>query len=398
MSDSALLSRSRIVQAPQAPTAVKKKRPAFVWPVVLLAVLTVVALLFFAFRAFSGRAPVTDYGGTATAVALTLPTEPPAAIPTDTPADAPTEAPSDIPTTEPEDTAVSPTEPPILPTEPPTSTPIPPANNVPGGGSGLIAYSAQTSQGREIMTYDLVTGVTQQITQDNFDDYGPTWSPDGQQIAYSSKRNQQYDIFIVDLRTGITRNLTNHPDDESYPSWSPDGTQILFHSNRYGEFDIFVINVNGSNLQQLTNNDLPDLGPKWSPDGRQIAFSQSIGDRRQLAIMNTDGSNIRQITADRSYSHTYPSWSPDGSQLAFYMVPDLSATIGIHIIDANGQNMRQITRNDDFEAEWSPDGEWILFHRKSGDNRTIYRIRPDGTELTAVVANPSDVRDADWQP
>jgi serine/threonine-protein kinase len=413
MHDSKLISRSRIVQAPgstatpqpaaAAPTAVVQKRSPFIWPALLLVVLALAALAFFAFRALSGGTAVADVDGTATAVALTLPTDPPAVAPTDTPsADAPTEPPPTIPAAEPGETAVPPTEPPAADTPlPPTEeppTPVPPASNIPGGGSGLIAYSAQTSQGREIFTYDLVTGATQQITQDSFDDYGPTWSPDGQQIAYSSKRNQQYDVYIIDLRTGVSRNLTSHPDDESYPSWSPDGTQILFHSNRYGEFDIFVINVDGSGLRQLTSNDLPDLGPKWSPDGRQIAFSQSLADRRQLAIMNADGSNIRQITADRSYSHTYPSWSPDGSQLAFYMVPDLSATTGIHIIDANGQNMQQITNNDDFEVEWSPDGEWLLFHRKSGNNRAIYRIRPDGTELTAVVTSPSDVRDAAWQP
>lgn len=267
-----------------------------------------------------------------------------------------------------------------------------------GGGSGLIAYSAKIAQTREIFTYDIQSGNTQQITHDNYNDDIPIWSPDGRYIAYTSERNGRFDIFIADIHTGSIRNLTNHPEDDAYPSWSPDGSQLLFHSNRNGDFDIFRINADGSNLRQVTDNNVPDLAPEWSPDGSQISFTQAYNNRRQIALMNADGSNIQLITSDENYSRAHPTWSPNGQQLVFHMVPDLSAESGIFIIDKNGQNLHRLTNSIDFEAKWSPDGEWIIFHRRSGNNRAIYRIRPDGSDLTLVLDTPADVREAHWQP
>ena len=393
MNDSALLSRSRIVQSPQRvekekpvqkPEEKASRFPVPLWAMGLSAFLIIALLAFFAFRNVTDDTPTVNGGVMETAVSdqVIIPTQ--VVVPTETAVSQ----------------AVPPTDTPIQPTvttAPPTDTP-PTVNNALGGGTGAIAYSEQTAQGRAVVVYNLETGAKQQITQNSVDNHGPTWSPDGQYIAYTSEEGDQFDIFTVDVNTGATRNLTNHSGDDAYPSWSPDGSQLLFHSNRNGDFDIFSINADGTSLRQLTSNDLPDLGPVWSPDGRQIAFTQAVNNHRQITIMNADGSNIYRITSDGSYSHSYPSWSPDAQHLTFYMVPDLSLTSGIYTIDISGENMRQLTENEDFEPAWSPDGQWILFHRKSGSNRIFYRIRPDGTELTTISTNSTDARDGDWQP
>jgi serine/threonine protein kinase len=397
MNDSALLSVSRLTYSPQAAqaaqigeTAAPGRRAIPRWGAALIVALLTGGLLLLAwfFLAPGRGAPeitTSPTSATETAVAAVIPTEEPSKT-------------SSPPPTRPTDTAVPPTNTPTATQTPaPSATPIP-TSNVVGGGSGLIAYSAQTDLGIKIFTYDLTTGEIRQRTTVRSDDFGAAWSPDGRQIAYASKRNDQFDIFILNLDTGVTRNLTNAPSDEAYPAWSPDGAQILFHSNRNGHFDIFVVNADGSGLQQLTFNDLPDLGPQWSPDGRQIAFSQSIDNRRQLALMNADRSGFQLLTSDNRNSHSYPVWSPDGQRLAFYMVPELSLTSGIYIIDINNRNIQQVTDGEDFEPDWSPDGQWILFHRRSGGNRVVYRIRPDGTDLTLVTADPPDAREAAWQP
>lgn len=401
MNDSKLLSRSGLILSPPPPSpppppfpataaASDGRRPIPRWAVFLLVVLITGGILAFTWFAFgpgqNGAQIAQNVSPTPTETAV-------AATPTNKPAPNPPPEAASTATA----TAVPPTATNTAMHSPPTITPTP-TSNVVGGGSGLIAYSAQTDLGIKIFTYNLTTGEIRQITTVRSDDFGAVWSPDGRYIAYASKRNDQFDIFIVDTSTGASRNLTNTPSDEAYPAWSPDGTQILFHSNRNGHFDIFVVNADSSSLRQLTFNDLPDLGPQWSPDGRQIAFSQSIDNRRQLALMNVDGSGFQLLTSDNRNSHSYPVWSPDGQRLAFYMVPELSLTSGIYVIDINSRNIQQVTDGEDFEPDWSPDGQWILFHRKSSNGRAVYRIRPDGTELTLVTADPSDAREAVWQP
>ena len=287
------------------------------------------------------------------------------------------------------------------PVPPSTNTPepAPSSSNTPSSGGGFIVYSGRTDSDRELFIYHLETGAREQLTHDQFDDHSPAWSPNGQFVAYTSERYGQHDVFVLNLSTGQLTNLTSHSADDAYPSWSPDSSRIVFHSNRHGDFDLFTIDLSGNNLQQITNNDLPDLGPKWSPDGREIAFAQSINNRRQLAIINVDGSNLRYLTSSEAYSHSYPTWSPDGRYIAFYMVPSLSQNSGLYLIDATGNNLRQLTQQTDFEPEWAPDGQWVLFHRKTGSgNRILYRIRPDSTDLQLVLEFPGDVRDGDWQP
>ncbi len=71
-----------------------------------------------------------------------------------------------------------------------------------------------------------------QLTDGDFEDDWPTWSPDSTRIAFVSARDDDWDvslsqqIWIVDAAGGEPQRLT--PDEDYYelPSWSPDGSTI----------------------------------------------------------------------------------------------------------------------------------------------------------------------------
>ncbi|MCX4881475.1 amidohydrolase family protein [Streptomyces sp. NBC_00847] len=90
------------------------------------------------------------------------------------------------------------------------------------------------------------SGLTQR-TDGPWDDRGPAWSPDGTRLAFASERGgdpegpvsaSPYRIHVLDLHTGrITRitgltgqdgPLQDGPWEDFDPTWSPDGTRILF--------------------------------------------------------------------------------------------------------------------------------------------------------------------------
>ncbi len=285
---------------------------------------------------------------------------------------------------------------------PPTNTVIPPTATETAVAfdinSGRVAYSGLVAdRSREIFYYEPAINNITQVTSDGYTDFDPAWSPDGTKIAYSSVRNSQFDIYIADLLSDTITRLTTNPGDDSHPDWSPDGNRILFHSNRDGEFDIYIINADGTNLGVVANSSNPELHPSWSPDGQRILFTKSINGLRQIYTMNLDGSDQRHIASDPIISYKIPTWSPDGTQIAFYHGPPDGTSDGIMIINADGSNIRPVTTDrSDFDPDWSPDGEWIIFHRKEGANRTIYRIRPDGSELTLLIGYPTDSRLPDW--
>lgn len=72
-------------------------------------------------------------------------------------------------------------------------------------------------------------------------------------------------------------------------------------------------------------------------------------------------------------------------EIAF--VTDRDGNSEIYIMDINGENLRNITRNDslDFSPTWSYDGQNLYFYSKRDGNAEIYSIKTDGTDLNRLT-------------
>ncbi len=89
-------------------------------------------------------------------------------------------------------------------------------------------------------------------------------------------------LFLSDVASKKLERLTDGDFDDEAPAWSPDGTRIAFVSkrdalpdpDRNDNTDVFVIQATpGATPRRLTTFDGPDGGPlAWSPDGTRLAF------------------------------------------------------------------------------------------------------------------------------
>ena len=131
---------------------------------------------------------------------------------------------------------------------------------------------------------------------------------------------QNTDLWVVTVDGPGLERLTFIDQFTGWPAWSPDGERIAFVRRPPGaKSDIYLIDANGTNEDNLTEDPLyEDAEPAWSPDGTRIAFSSTRGDgsTAQIHVMNADGSGVEQLTYPSGFNSS-PSWSPDGRRIAF---------------------------------------------------------------------------------
>jgi hypothetical protein len=140
----------------------------------------------------------------------------------------------------------------------------------------------------------------------------------------------------------------------------------------------------------------------WSPDGKQIVFDAGSGRPDQpdhrLYVVGADGSNLRPITTG-AQNDMDPDWSPDGEWIAFHRDG------GLWIVRPDGSDQRKLLeRDDEFCAAsiaWSPGGRRIAFSNAVGAAlRGIWVIGRDGEDLRQVhvFEPPPEWGQVAWSP
>ena len=293
-----------------------------------------------------------------------------------------------------------------------------------------IAFSSTRDGNSEIYVMDADGKNPRRLTNNDFPDTNPSWSPDGRRIIFVSDRNKHIaaeegpimvdggiivgdmrkrpQIYVMDADGKNQQRLSNEFVAEWQPSWSPDGRRIVFTSSGAmevagGHWRIYVMDADGRNKQNLSNEGEDDYYPSWSPDGERIAFV-SIRDGRgnlDIYVMNADGSNQQRLTEQPDHEWE-PSWSPDGERIAFTAsrLPDVfPANSDIYVIDADGENRRKLTRNPsrNTNPSWSPDGKRIVFVSNRDGNYEIYVMNADGArQVRRRTKDGSEDTDPTW--
>lgn len=310
-----------------------------------------------------------------------------------------------------------------------------------------LAYWAIDLDGhRDIYTIPVEGGQPLKITSDTYLNWNPVWSPDGKYLYFCSNRSGNTSIwrvpmkessgeargsaepirtpatynahlsfsrdgkrlaFVQQLTTGRLRTVRFEPAREaavsepkeilqttkgaSRPALSPDGNWLAFNSTEHRE-DLFLIRADGSGFRQLTSDKARNRGPRWSPDGKRIAFFSTRSGDWEIWIIDADGSDMRQVTKLAGQNVAWPVWSPDGKQLAYtifgvntFVIDPLKAWD-----DQTPRRLPPMGEQGVFNGwSWSPDGRLIAGFLNRGDGIALYAPATQTyRKLTDIGADP----------
>jgi Tol biopolymer transport system component len=120
-------------------------------------------------------------------------------------------------------------------------------------------------------------------------------NPAGDRFVFSlgmdGDGDQYREICTMDVDGDSLHRLTDNEYWDLYPCWSPDGSRIAFLSWRDATLDIYIMNaLDGSDQHLLYDSGFHDADIHWQGD--RIVFTRNS----QIWIMNDDGTDDRQVT------------------------------------------------------------------------------------------------------
>ena len=191
------------------------------------------------------------------------------------------------------------------------------------------------------------------LTNNDFLDIYPAWSPQGDSIAFLSRRDRDLDIYKMNSDGSDAHKLFDSGDNDADIDWA--GNSIVFTS----EFAIWKIDANGANPVMITDfngrgewgkANLPkgDYDPRLKRDSTRIVFERLEDTERlhggyNLFAINSDGTGETRLT-ENYYSQGLASWSHSGKKIA-YVVSAIEGAgkYDIYVMNSDGTENQNIT-------------------------------------------------------
>ena len=152
------------------------------------------------------------------------------------------------------------------------------------------------------------------------------WSDDGRKLLFScievnanwsNYSPYNWKLYVYDLKR---KDLELVDRAAQYGAFSPDGEKVVYSKNSGFSWDIFILDLASGSKQKVTDTPQDETAPDWSPDGRMIAFTMKLKKGvSSIYSMDTQGGNVRNLSRNGDFECLNPEFSPDGERLAYYM-------------------------------------------------------------------------------
>lgn len=262
---------------------------------------------------------------------------------------------------------------------------------------GEILFSSSRAGESRIFVMNPDGGDVVQLSNGPGFDESPEWSPDKAKIVFT----RDYRLHLMNADgTDVT---PLRPDFQQYdPTFSPDGGRIVYAEFADGRTNLFAYALASATITRLTDGAWTDSFPSFTPDGRHIFFTSQRDDALgEIYRMDADGSNVVRITTNTDFEFL-GEVSPDGTKLAYAArAATGTQSLAVFVSDIDGSNAVALTstqdRIDDENPVWSPDGAYLAWRPFVGNRAQVYRMQANGLFATDLSRNDAREIVGDWR-
>ncbi|MBU0913654.1 MAG: winged helix-turn-helix domain-containing protein [Gammaproteobacteria bacterium] len=234
----------------------------------------------------------------------------------------------------------------------------------------VYSYKKSKAHSNVLMLQNLENHQVRQLTENDLDDFGASWRPDGKAIAYQQlKYRELCEIRLLSFTaepglSAIKDELLTTCGQYSTStriSWAPDGKSLLFGSdeNNSQRMTIFSLDIASGNKTQLvlpSNSGMGDFTARYSHSGDKIAFLRDVASSSvQIWLMDL---NSRETSMLLHLKHSYPgdiAWSHNDEQIYY---PARRWGIDSVNVKTAEQKTIALTNNQAYEIALGADNEF----------------------------------------
>ncbi len=194
-------------------------------------------------------------------------------------------------------------------------------------------------------------------------------------LAYISGELSGDRLVWVD-REGAVQPLIDDRAEYGWIDISPNGRRAAVQISSAHDRDIWVYDLETTRRTRLTHEAV-HRSPVWSWDSRRVAFQSNYPERIEQRI--SDASRPVEVLLE-SDARVFPrSWSPDGENLLYQKrSPDTENDTWVLPLGGEPRPLLDSAQNE-IQAQISPNGRWLAFVTDESDDSAVYVQRfPEG--------------------
>jgi Tol biopolymer transport system component len=226
----------------------------------------------------------------------------------------------------------------------------------------------------------------------------PVVSPDGKQVAFTALNR----LYTMDVTNGTPKRVSNFDFTEAQPAWSPDGAQLVWATWENNGGNLYKINFKqkGAKPQKLTTTTALYSDPVWSYKGNKIVFTQgtsyhfkedpdpvTFASQEEIAYISSDGGPVTVI--ERSRGRSNPHFVKSDDRIYLY-----SGQKGLVSIRWDGSDEKQLAKITGITTYGAIVGENHCMLVESAtepqhepSNADVIKMAPEGDRAFAQINN-----------